>query len=104
VTYRIPSHVYHRALHDEVVLLDPRTDAYLGLNPTAAVAWDVLASGGTPEDAAAALIEQFAVDAETAHADIAALIGDLLARGLLEPAGAETEGGLGSRHGPLASG
>ena len=88
MTYRVPSHVYHRALHDEVILLDPRTDAYLGLNPTAAVTWEVLAAGGTPEAAAATLIERFAVDADTAREDVASLIADLLARGLIEPAGA----------------
>jgi hypothetical protein len=85
VIYRVPSHIYHRTLHDEVVLLDPKSDAYLGLNGTAAVVWTTLSAGGNPMAAVAALVERYAVDAETASEDIETLIADLVRRGLLEP-------------------
>ena len=87
MSYRVPPHVHHRAVHDELVLLDARGDAYFGLNPTGAVVWAALAEGGSPEAAAAALVERFAVTPEAARTDVAALVDQLLARGLLERVG-----------------
>ncbi len=84
MNYRVPDHVHFRNLHGEVVLLDTKTDAYLGLNQTAAVAWEVLAGGGSQEAAADSLVARFDVAPEVAQADVAALVGDLLARGLIE--------------------
>ena len=83
MTYRVPSHVYHRVLHNEVILLDSQTDAYLGLNQTAATVWAVLAEGGTTTTAVDALVTRFNVRPEHAESDVAELIADLLARGLL---------------------
>jgi hypothetical protein len=85
VIYRVPPHVHHRALDDEVVVLDARADAYLGLNPTAAAAWHVLARGGSAAAAVEAIIAQFEIDAERATADLVDLIAELVGRGVLEP-------------------
>ncbi len=88
MTYRVPAHVSHRALHDEVVILDDRADAYLGLNRSAAVVWSVLAAGESPAAAVEALVGRFEVDPASAEADVAGLVADLLARGLIEPVSA----------------
>ena len=88
MTYQAPTHVHSRAVHDELVLLDARQDAYFGLNPTGAVAWSALAAGRSPEAAAAEISAQFDVAPEVARIDVAALVDQLVARGLLEPAGA----------------
>jgi len=85
MSFRVPTHVHHRALHDEAVLLDARSDAYLGLNQTGALAWEILAAGGSPDSAVDALVTAFDVDRERARTDVAVLIETLLARGLLEP-------------------
>lgn len=85
MSYRVSPNVQFRAVHDEVVLLDSRDDAYFALNPTGAVVWSVLAGGQPPEVAAAELVAQFGVSPEVARADAAALIDQLVARGLLEP-------------------
>jgi hypothetical protein len=88
MTYRAPTHVHSRPVHDELVLLDARHDAYFGLNPTGAVAWSALVAGRSPEAAAAEISAQFDVTPEVARTDVSALVDQLVARGLLEPAGA----------------
>jgi hypothetical protein len=84
MTYRLPPHVHHRLLQGEAILLDTRTDAYLGLNRSAAVAWEVLAAGGSHDEAITALIDRFDVSTETATRDVDRLAADLVRRGLLE--------------------
>ena len=84
MTYRVPEHVHAHRLHDEVVLLDARRDAFHGLNSSAAVVWAALAAGQTPRAAAETLAEHFGVKPETARADVAVLIDELVERGLLE--------------------
>ncbi len=84
MSYRVPPYAHFRLVHDEAVLLDTRSDAYFALNPSGAVVWSVLADGRSEESAADDLAGQFAVTPETVRADVAAVIEELLARGLLE--------------------
>ena len=58
-------------------LLDEDSGEYFTLNPTATLVLKTLLSGRTPEQAAQALTEQYAVDAETAARDVADLIDGL---------------------------
>ncbi len=84
MSYCVPPYVHVRLVHDEAVLLDTRSDAYFALNPSGAVVWSVLAEGRSEESAAEDLVAQFAVTPETARVDVAAVIDELVARGLLE--------------------
>jgi hypothetical protein len=86
VNYRVPDHVHYRNLHGEIVLLDTKANAYLGLNRTAAIVWEVIAGGGSATEAANALVDRFDVDSAVAESDLAALVEQLLVRGLLEEA------------------
>jgi Coenzyme PQQ synthesis protein D (PqqD) len=58
-------------------LLDETSGEYFTLNPTATLVLKTLLAGGTPEQAARALTDEYAVDAETAGQDVADLIGGL---------------------------
>ena len=86
MTYRVPAHVHAREVHDEVVVLDSRSNQYLGLNETGAVAWSVLAAGGSASEAVDELLARYEVTRETATNDVAALISELLRFGLIIPA------------------
>ncbi len=86
MSFRVPAHVHHRAVHDEVVIMDGRSDVYLGLNPSAAVIWNILAAGQSADAAVEAVLIRFDVTPEEARADVAALVQDLVARGMLESA------------------
>lgn len=83
MTYIVPQHVHYRDLHGEVVLLDARSDAYLGLNRSAAVIWSALAGGKSVDEAVNDLVEHYGISADRAREDVEALIGDLEKRGLL---------------------
>lgn len=58
-------------------LLDEKSGEYFTLNPTGTLVLRTLLDGGTPEQAAQALAEQYAVDPATADRDVADLIGGL---------------------------
>ena len=64
-------------------LLDENSGEYFTLNPTGTLVLRTLLDGGTLEQAAQALTEQYAVDAETADRDVADLIGALRSARLL---------------------
>jgi Coenzyme PQQ synthesis protein D (PqqD) len=58
-------------------LLDENSGEYFTLNPTGTLVLRTLLDGGTLDQAAQALTEQYSVDAETADRDVADLIGAL---------------------------
>jgi hypothetical protein len=67
-----------------IALLDEHSGEYWNLNPTGALTLRTLLEGGTPEQAAQALTEQYAVDADTASQDVQDLMSELRAAGLVE--------------------
>lgn len=84
MNFRVPDHINHSAVHGEVVILDSKSDRYLGLNASGAVVWGVLANGGSISEAIEAVVESFPVPPEQARADVLALVNDLVANQLLE--------------------
>jgi hypothetical protein len=60
-----------------ITVLDEDSGEYWTLNPSAALVLRTLLGGGTTEQAALALTEQYAVDAGTADRDVADLLGEL---------------------------
>jgi hypothetical protein len=83
MSYRVPEHVAFRSVDDEIVLFEATTEAYHGLNASAAAVWTILADGGDLAAAIDGLVERFDVAREAAAGDVAALIERLVARGLL---------------------
>lgn len=77
--------VHWQPVDDEVVLLDGAGGRYLVLNATGAVLWERLADGAAVGELAGVLTETWGVGAEEAAADVARFLGDLAARGLIEP-------------------
>jgi hypothetical protein len=66
-----------------IVLLDEDSGQYWNLNPTGALVLRTLLDGGTPEQAAQELTEQFAVEADTANRDVEDLVDGLQSAGLV---------------------
>ena len=83
MSYRVPEHVHARPVQGEVMILDTRSNRYLGLNGTGAAVWAVLAGGGSNADAVADLTTRFEVTPETAEADVMRLLEELLRLGLI---------------------
>jgi hypothetical protein len=72
------------------VLLDERAARYWQLNGAGALALQTLLDGGGTCAAAAAVCEQYDTTADTALADVAALVADLQKAGLIHEARSQT--------------
>lgn len=74
--------VVTQELEGEMVLLSLDRAEYFGLNATGTVVWNGLVNGRDLRDIAAALVEQFTVDAERAAEDVVAVVQQLIDAGL----------------------
>lgn len=72
-------------LDGEAVILGLADGVYYGLNPVGATVWSLLErEPHTVAQLRDAVTDEFEVDAPTAEADLIELMGDMLARGLVE--------------------
>jgi PqqD family protein of HPr-rel-A system len=78
------SSIRQRALEDDVVLYNPRTDAVSSLDSIGSLVWELLDEPATAEELAAGLSERFGAEPDDVTADLLALFGALLASGLIE--------------------
>jgi hypothetical protein len=82
--FRVPQGVHARKVDEDLVVLDVVRGTYFGLNDVGRDAWAALSNGEAEAQVVRAIIESYDADAATIERDIAALIGELLAKGLLE--------------------
>jgi hypothetical protein len=81
--FRIPEDVVFRDLDGEGVVLNLATGTYFGLNPTGTRVWHLIQDGKATDDIVHAIVAEFDVSPETAATDVAALLVDLEAKGLV---------------------
>jgi hypothetical protein len=86
-TFAAPGHVVSCEVADELVLLDTRAGQYFGLDPVGARVWTLVASGAAFGEVCDALYAEFDVARDQLTRDVAALMHDLTARQLIQPAG-----------------
>lgn len=79
----IPDTVLTTDLESEGVLLNLETGEYVGLDSVAMDMWRALGRYSTVEEAAAALVEMYEVDADLLSADLERLIAQLADRKLV---------------------
>ena len=82
----IPDNVMFRELEGESVILDLDSESYFGLDQIGTRMWQAVTEADSIEAAYDALLEEYAVEAETLRADLSELLDTLLARGLIEVA------------------
>ena len=70
---------------DEVVMLNPATDSYYGLDQIGTRIWDLLEQPTTIATIADTLRQEYAVDATTCLQDVTELLQDLLDEQLVHP-------------------
>jgi len=75
--------VLAREVEGETVILDLRTQRYVGGNRSATVLWPLLEAGATREQLAGRLAEEFGLAAERAAGDVAAFVDQLAELGLI---------------------
>jgi hypothetical protein len=83
--FAVPEHVHFRHFDQEIVLLDLAGGKYFALDEVGAEVWRRLADGKSVDQIAADLVTLFDTDETTARADVASLLGELAAAGLIKP-------------------
>jgi hypothetical protein len=78
--------VLYQELEEEVVLLNMADQQYYGLDDVAAQMWKCLKEAGDLATAGDRLSRKYDVEAATVRADLARLVRELLAAGLLKAA------------------
>ena len=73
-----------RNVGDELVLLDSKTERYLGLDSVSARIWQVLTGGGSVQSAYETLLAEFVVDPERLRTDLEEFAQELVQFGLVE--------------------
>ncbi len=87
--------VLFRVVGEEAVLLNLKTEKYLGLDPIGTRMWDRLTQAPTVESAYEALLREYAVDSAQLRQDLDEFLGTLLEQGLIRLSSGEvaTSGG-----------
>jgi Coenzyme PQQ synthesis protein D (PqqD) len=83
-TISISPDVMIRKVGEESVLLDLKTERYLGLDDVSARFWDLLTSGGSIQSAYDTLLAEFEVDPDRLRNDLDEFIQELVQFGLVE--------------------
>jgi hypothetical protein len=78
--------VLFRLVGDEGVLLNLRTQRYLGLNPVGTRVWTILEQGATIQSAYDMLLQEYEVDPSKLRLDLDLFIGQLVEHELVEGA------------------
>jgi len=79
----VPENVLFRELDGESVILSLESDAYFGLDDVGTRMWQQLTSQPTIQDAYDALLKEYDVEPDVLRADVAKLVAELVAAGLL---------------------
>ncbi|MGD9694025.1 MAG: PqqD family peptide modification chaperone [Acidimicrobiia bacterium] len=79
--------IAYRSLGDETLVLDVRRGCVLTLTGASRLAFDAMLGGATEHELALRLRRAYAIEAERAVVDTARFVGELRARGWLEPSG-----------------
>jgi hypothetical protein len=80
----VSSDVMVRKVGEESVLLDLKTERYLGLDNVSARFWELLTSGGSIQSAYDTLVEEFEVEPERLRNDLDDFVQELIQFGLVE--------------------
>lgn len=80
----VPAEVMFRQVGDEAVLLDLKSERYMGLDSVSTRVWQVLTAGGTLQAAYDALLAEFDVEPERLRADLEEFVQELLQHGLVQ--------------------
>ena len=83
-TISVSPDVMIRKVGEESVLLDLKTERYLGLDDVSARFWDLLTSGGSVQSAYDTLLAEFEVDPDRLRNDLDDFVQELVQFGLVE--------------------
>lgn len=79
----VPEHVMARQLGDDCIILDMATGTYFGLDAVGSRVWQLLTETGSLEQISERLAREYDVTPHQAASDLARLVDELSANGLL---------------------
>ena len=74
----------HRVMSDEAIIVNYESSFFYSLNPVGTFIWERCDGRHSLEEIARALVEEFAVDPETAARDCRQFVAELVEQGLLK--------------------
>lgn len=80
----VPDHVIFQTVEDSIVLLNLDTELYFGLDEIGAAMWNSIEARKEIPVALESLVQAFDAPADQIADDLAALVAELVANGLLE--------------------
>jgi hypothetical protein len=83
--------VMFRTVGDEAVLLNLKTELYLGLDAVGTRMWEALTNAGSIQEAHDSLLSEYDVQANQLRPDLETLIDQLIEQGLIEVKPAEPQ-------------
>lgn len=83
MAHRIPEGVVAKRVGDEIVIVHLDQGFYYGLDPVGARIWELIESGTAVEEIVETLQAEYDAERERIAADVARLVADLEAHGLL---------------------
>ena len=88
---RVAPDVLFRMVSDEAILVNLKTEVYLGLNPVGARMWSALTDAPSIDAAYRTLLAEYEVEPARLRADLEELLGQLLGQKLIDvQTGAQT--------------
>ncbi len=81
---RVAPDVLFRLLSDEAVLVNLKTERYLGLNAVGARMWNVLTTADSVQSAYEALLREYDVESSRLRADLTGFLDQLVDQQLIE--------------------
>lgn len=75
-----------QTVDSELIVLDPSSDAYFGLNEVGLCIYTALEKNASTDQIVRALVKAFEVDEATAEQDVLGFVDELVQSGLLVPA------------------
>lgn len=85
-TITIKDTIFTQVVDEEMVILDPDSGAYFGLDETGAVIWQHLSESGSLQEVYDAMYAIYDVDSEQLEADICRFVQELVDAQLVEVA------------------
>lgn len=84
MSYKVPDHILHSKLDDEIAILNLRNGEYYSLNDTGAFIWSLICDGNSFEEILQFLSNEYDDEESNFKSDLSDLIVGLKSNGLVE--------------------
>ena len=84
MNYKVPKHILHSKLDDEIAILNLRNGEYYSLNDTGALIWSMICTGDSFDEILNSLTSEYDNENNEIKSDLFDLIDELKSNGLVQ--------------------